>query len=377
MKILFIEPYHGGSHKNFLDDLTHHLPLVDEGVKCEIVSLPPRHWRWRITCSHYALAEEVNGRFANSPPEAIIANSIMDTAAFRGLLAPSLRQVPLITFFHENQMVYPINKDAPNRKELEKLRDYIYPVTHLNQILASDGLIFNSHFNLRSLFEGVEKFLKKMPDAVPLNQVLTAKKEARVLGLGCQVKEGDDMAKPWEERPCRILWNHRWEYDKNPEEFIDLFKWLKEEQLNLEVDLLGAGNQGQDLNVFDSLKRDFPQAVKAYGGINDRAEYFKRLRLSRLLPVTSYHDFFGLSVLDAITNGVIPLLPDRLAYPELIPKSLHPKLLYSGAEELKVKALLLLAQGLSPEESRTLMEWVKRYDIKDVSKNFLNIVENM
>ena len=34
---------------------------------------------------------------------------------------------------------------------------------------------------------------------------------------------------------------------------------------------------------------------------------------------TTLHEFQGLAVLEAVASGCIPLVPDRLAYPEFIP----------------------------------------------------------
>ena len=48
---------------------------------------------------------------------------------------------------------------------------------------------------------------------------------------------------------------------------------------------------------------------------------------------TARHDFFGVAISEAIASGARPVLPKRLAYPELVPTELHPELLYEGSLE--------------------------------------------
>ncbi|MEL6195345.1 MAG: DUF3524 domain-containing protein, partial [Bacteroidota bacterium] len=89
------------------------------------------------------------------------------------------------------------------------------------------------------------------------------------------------------------------------------------------------------------------------GYVEDKAEYYHWLQRADVLPVTSRHDFFGISVVQAIQAGVYPLLPKRCAYPEHIPSQLHDKYLYNDQEELvqKLKAVLQKREKVDPELS--------------------------
>ncbi len=375
MNILFVEPYYGGSHKLFLDQLI--IELEQRNHQCHSIKLSAKKWRWRFLSSHFQLAEMVNNNFLNSPPEIIVCSSLMDTASFKGLLLPHFQKTAIITFFHENQMAYPINESAENRKDQIKLRKYTYPLVHLNQILGSDGLLFNSKYNHQSLFEGVEKFIRKMPDANPKKLIEKAKKKCFITGLGLKMNETISEPIPWDKRPMRILWNHRWEYDKNPNEFIKLFQNLVKKNKHLELDILGEDRSGEHTDTFLEFKDRFPGHIKTFGGLKEREDYINQLGKSRLLPVTSHHDFFGLSVVDAILNGVIPLLPRRLSYPELIPVNLHQKLLYSDFKELCKKSSLLLEYGLGESEKRDLITWLRKYDWPHYSDKIINIFDDV
>ncbi|MEX1100046.1 MAG: glycosyltransferase, partial [Bacteriovoracaceae bacterium] len=149
---------------------------------------------------------------------------------------------------------------------------------------------------------------------------------------------------------------------------------LKASLPELEVDLLGCDHQGKSKEVFAELKNNYSQAVTYYGEVPERSDYYNRLKDCRLLAVTSLHDFFGLSVAEAIFHGVIPLLPRRLAYPELIPPRLHSKLLYNDYKELEHKARSLLKSGLESQERQELMKWMDQFRWPNIAKNFLELL---
>jgi hypothetical protein len=58
------------------------------------------------------------------------------------------------------------------------------------------------------------------------------------------------------------------------------------------------------------------------------------------------HDFFGVSVLEAIYCGAYPLLPRRLAYPELLPLDKYSSFYYESFDELVAKLEHVIREGL-------------------------------
>ncbi len=63
-----------------------------------------------------------------------------------------------------------------------------------------------------------------------------------------------------------------------------------------------------------------------------------------MLPVTSHQDFFGAGVAEAIYCGCRPLLPRRLAFPELLPgEAAKTGTFYANYDEFldRLRALLL------------------------------------
>jgi len=54
------------------------------------------------------------------------------------------------------------------------------------------------------------------------------------------------------------------------------------------------------------------------GFIESRQEYLGLLARSHCILSTSRHEFQGLAVQEAIASGCIPIVPDRLVYPEYV-----------------------------------------------------------
>ncbi len=74
-----------------------------------------------------------------------------------------------------------------------------------------------------------------------------------------------------------------------------------------------------------------------YGFVEDLHAYARWLKRADIVPVTSIHDFFGCSVIEAVYMGCHPILPRRLAYPEHLPEELHEKYLYDDFDGLTEK----------------------------------------
>jgi glycosyltransferase involved in cell wall biosynthesis len=83
--------------------------------------------------------------------------------------------------------------------------------------------------------------------------------------------------------------------------------------------------------------------------------------LADLLPITSYHDFFGAGVVEAIYCGCFPLLPRRLSYPELIPPEYHDLCFYQDFDDL-VDRLASAIQNLGQVRQTGLRNAVARFD---------------
>jgi len=88
---------------------------------------------------------------------------------------------------------------------------------------------------------------------------------------------------------------------------------------------------------FSTAEKNLQDRIVHFGYLQKQIDYARWLKMGDILPVTSNQDFFGISIVEAIYCGCLPLLPYRLAYPEIIPQSFHKNLFYHSEEEFETK----------------------------------------
>ena len=325
LRILLVEPYLTGSHKTWAEGLRRH-----SRHHVDILSLPGRHWKWRmhggaVTLARAFLAQEQR-------PDLIIATDMLDLTTFLALTRPHTGEIPVALYVHENQFAYPWSPEDPDPGSG---RDRHYGFLNFTSALAADRVLFNSAFNRDSFLTGARQLLQKMPDQRETASVDTVATKAEVLPLGLALSAFDEH-RPTPEPdpgPPLILWNHRWEHDKNPEAFFRILTDLAAEGRDFRLAVLGAPSSNPP-PTFDTARRQLADRIVAFGYADSFAAYARWLWAADLLPATSRHDFFGISVMEALYCRTRPLLPRRMAYPELLPASWAEHCLYDDEEEL-------------------------------------------
>jgi glycosyltransferase involved in cell wall biosynthesis len=221
--------------------------------------------------------------------------------------------------------------------------------------LAADECWFNTAWNRHRFLEEVEPFVRQFPDHRPRGLADCISGKSSVLSPPF------DPA-PFDEAPvvrggrCRIVWPHRWEHDKDPETFFRVMGGLAAEGLDFEVAVAGQ--------AFRETAEEFEGAGAALGGRlvhlgepGSRADYARLLASSDIAVSTATNEFFGLAMVEATYSGCLPLVPDRLAYPELYPDGMR----YGSPEELAARLRSLIAERPAPGQGRALAE---RYTIE-------------
>jgi glycosyltransferase involved in cell wall biosynthesis len=266
------------------------------------LELPGRHFRWRIRGNPLSWLH----RLPDEQPDLILATSMVDLSTLKGL-HPRLAEVPCLYYFHENQFAYPVSTNQFDSIEPEMVQLY--------GSLAADRLLFNSGYNRDSFLQGVEKLLQRLPDEVPDDVVALLSKKSEVLPLLVKpIVPQSDESVAVEKNKRLILWNHRWEYDKAPSIFVKALHRLDKLCPDFELALLG--------NRANIKPAELCEIESAFGDrivVNDRvphAEYERWLLRATVVISTAIHEFQGLSVMQAISAGAVPLVPDALCYRE-------------------------------------------------------------
>ena len=243
----------------------------------------------------------------------IFSSSMLDAAALRGLLPGEARTVPLTLYFHENQLRYPVR--------VEDRRDFHYAWTNIQSALAADRLLWNSAFNRDSFLDELPAFLRRLPDGSFEDCAGRIAAKSEILPVPLDLRSlirGRADARP-RGGPCRLLWNHRWEHDKDPELLFDTLIALAGEGLDFELSVLGESYSEQP-PAFERGRSELGGRIVHWGYLADRGEYYSALRRADFALSTARHEFQGLAVLEAVACGAVPLVPDDLAYREIWPE---------------------------------------------------------
>ena len=107
----------------------------------------------------------------------------------------------------------------------------------------------------------------------------------------------------------------------------------------------------------------------------------KLLNKSDVLPVTSIQDFFGISVVEAVSAGVYPIVPSRLSYPEILDEDNNPEIFYSDYNQCYDLLLQYLNDyKVSQKFTSKFEKLVNRFDwgniIKKYDQKFEKLYEN-
>lgn len=331
MRILALEPYHGGSHQAFLDGWS-----ARSRHTWTVLGLPAFKWKWRMRHSAYTLAEQVRKRLAAGERwDLLLCSDMLDLAAFYGLAPAELRQIPSVAYFHENQLTYPV--------QFESERDYHFGYANMTTALVATRVWFNSAFNRDSFLDALPAFLERMPDFQPLEAVerIRAKSAIQPPGIRESPARGDRQA-----GPLRILWAARWEHDKNPKLFFDALTQLKARGVDFRLSAIGQRFRDAP-EVFAWAQGYFRDHVERWGYQESRAEYETALLETDVIVSTADHEFFGIGVVEAIAAGALPVLPRRLAYPEILSEidpSDEELFFYDGSTAELAERLTLLAE---------------------------------
>ncbi len=290
--IWLLSAYRSDSHASWANWL---LKTFDE-FNWHKLELPGRHFRWRIRGNPLSWLNKLPAE----KPNLILATSMVDLATLKGL-HPQLANVPCLYYFHENQFAYPTS---------QKQHESVDPqMVQLYGALAANKIFFNSKYNRDSFLNGIDHLLKMLPDEIPDNITRQLKNKATLLPVSIT------KIKPADKKNTKlILWNHRWEYDKAPETFVQALIKLNNMGVDFKLALLGD-RPANKTSALLHIEKEFADKIIINGKVS-KQQYQRYLSLSSIVVSTAIHEFQGLAMLEAVSAGAVPLVPDDLCYRE-------------------------------------------------------------
>jgi len=243
--------------------------------------------------------------------DAVLCSTFVDLAVFRALAGEIKgwnRECRYLCYFHENQFAYSGGTLNP--------ADYQFASINFNSALVADAIAFNSHFNRTTFLELSSRYLKQAVDFESLGLIDDIAAKSCVLYPGMDFTEIDQSSASISPGEPLLIWNHRWEQDKGPEEFFAALFQLVEDKVVFTCALLGQNSEKIPDTFGKAMERLGSRCIH-FGYEPDRVRYAQMLSRGRLVVSTARHEFFGYAVLEAVRAGCRPVLPARLSYPEL------------------------------------------------------------
>ena len=343
MRFLFIEPFFGGSHRDFAQGLATH-----SAHRIDVVHLPARFWKWRMRGAALHFFRLIDNLAAY---DGIIASSLMSLSDFTALCGG--RRPPTLVYFHENQLNYPL---SPGER-----MDLQFGFTDITTALCADRILFNSRYHFDSFFDTLPGFISRMPEFKPLWAVDAIREKSGVLHPGCDFGSAPLEPLPRPPGPPIVIWNHRWEFDKNPDAFFGALDRMRRLEIDFRLVIMGE-NYRMTPRAFAEARDRLGDKILHYGYAADKTVYRKWLKKGHVAISTAFQENFGIAMVEAMRFGCLPLLPRRLAYPEVLPREFHMDFLYRDDAELVEKLAVLLRRPQQLAQHRpVLADMMERY----------------
>ncbi|MEM7095710.1 MAG: DUF3524 domain-containing protein [Actinomycetota bacterium] len=301
-RVLVLEPWYGGSHRAWVDGWAAH-----SRHELHVLSLPAQFWRWRLRGGAASLAEATQEWVADhGRPDGVVISGLIDASSYLGLARRSLGSTPVALYLHESQILYP---PAPGQR-----LDIDAGLANWRSIIAADRLWWNSDFHRGAMLDVLPGFLARQPEPVSGRAVTLVAERSSVLWPGVATKDLIAGRRFVNARPV-VLWNQRWDHDKNPRAVFSALRAISTQGVAFDLVLAGE-NQGHSDEA--AWVRDHLGDHIVHEGWLEPDDYHDWLLRSDVVVSAADHEFFGIAIVEALAAGAVPVLPDRLSFPELV-----------------------------------------------------------
>ena len=317
--VLVLEPWYRGSHRSWIEGWQLHSRHA-----IRVVAGNDSGWRRSLVTAPARFAQAIDE--TTEPIDLLVASTPIDLATVLGLIDRSTRRPPTLLYMHESQIGYP-----PGPKGRQPYRAM---VADLNSVMSADNVAVATHYHADLLRNKMPAFAEELVEGSGSN-VQSTLDNLHVLPIGIEMS---GLHPAPLSGPTRVLWNHRWSHDKNPGEFVHAIALLAAEEYEFELYALGEVERAGE-KAFQRLKDQLSDRI-LISGVQESDAYRQILCHSDVVVSTTNHEFFGVAIAEAIGAGARPLLPDRLAYPEIVPGNLSSEFLYRGPLEGALRRVL-------------------------------------
>ena len=357
MRVALLESYYGGSHKAWADgyrNFSRH--------DIDLLALPAQFWKWRMQGAAISFARRLKRK-----PELVLASSMIDLSIFRALTRERLADVPAVMYFHENQLSYPQNQ--------RQNHGWRYGFINYVSALCADANFFNSQYHLDDFLAQLPRMLKHFGDCNELDTIDEIRAKSSVLPLGIDLRRFDEhyIESDSGGTPL-ILWNHRWQYDKDPETFIQSMIELADEGCDFRLAITGE-SFGEIPDCFSRAQARLGARILQLGYLASFADYARLLWRADYVVSSAWQEFFGVSVCEAIYCGCTPILPDRLNYPDLLSEDLKAACLYER-DRLTAQLRFHLNRD-SRLDTSALRENIAGFDWRKMAPRYDDVLERL
>lgn len=365
MNILFLETQFFGSHKAFLEGLQQH----SQHAIYPITTVPAKGKEGGGAVALQRRVKPLQQEF-----DLIISSNAEGLSSFLALTNPRFAQTPILIYLHENPFSSPLS-DAEERNLVRCYQHYV-------NLLCANCVVFSSAFHLERFFESAENLLPKLPDFELQSTLESIRSKSVVMHPGLNLRAHDQIPDRRGHSRPRFVWNQRWVSEKNPDLFFTMMNRLDDAGFDFEL-ILAGDNRGERPPAFEKAWKRYGDRIIHMGFVDDFQSYSKLLHSADFVLSTAKHEYFSVSVMEAIYCGCHPFLPNKLTYPELIPRHLqrpllHAPVIYEDEDELfkHIRGVLLGQNKVLPKTSlQTIgrhLDWSDR--ISEFDKLFSEVV---
>lgn len=357
------------SHRAWAEGYQRWTEKYSEYYQVRLTIISGEKWKFRMLSGAATSIDACDSGNPDENDDIIIVDGMFDATVVKARSAHS----KVLVYFHENQLTTPYSSQDRDQKNQTSWQ---FGMVHYRSLLAADGFIFNSHTQFRNFQAALPRMLKEQCPTDEIdwhlekcNQFFHSKCTFLYNGL-----ELDELAEPApgenETETTRnpkipiILWNARLEEYKDPGTFLQMLKQAKNEtDIGFRLIVLGT-DPTKDQRWYQRFRDEIgDDQILFMGWCSGRKEYAKFLQSADIVVSTAKHETFGISIVESVFCGALPLLPNRLSYPELFPPpAFGAEHLYEHPLKDGVSKLVSLLHIVTTNQDATMAMQVKAKD---------------